>query len=177
MKILSLVRHTPPVVAPGICYGRLEVELAADFARDAQIIKDLLQAADTIVYSPAARTRRLAYFLAREFECECNEDARLLEMDFGAWEGRAWNDIPCAELEAWSADVLHYTPPAGESAAQMLQRVQQVLDEVLAMPQRHIVLVAHGGTLRAILSLLARIELQQTLRWQIEFGAVAQIKL
>lgn len=177
MKILSLVRHTPPAIAPGICYGRLEVELGSDFARDALAVKDWLQAADKIVSSPATRTLRLAHFLARELSCECSEDTRLLEMDFGAWEGRAWNDIARAELDAWSADVLHYTPPAGESAAHMMQRVQLALDAVMAMPQRHIVLVAHGGTLRAILALLGGIELQQTLGWQIEFGAVLQIKL
>lgn len=44
-------------------------------------------------------------------------------MGFGAWEMRAWNAIPRAEVDAWAADLLHYRPDGGENVLDMACRV------------------------------------------------------
>lgn len=177
MKKLTLIRHTIPDIPAGICYGQLDVGVAGSFAGEAAEIKAWVDPVDILISSPLCRTKRLAEYLAGEFECEWREDARLMEMHFGEWEGRAWCDVSRAALEAWSEDVLHYTPPHGESAAHMMRRVQAVLDELAQLPHRHIVLVVHGGTIRSILSALANVPLAHTLCWQIEYGTIIQLKL
>ena len=93
-------------------------------------------------------------------------------MHFGDWEGRAWSNIPSSEIDAWCADILNYTPPNGESAQQMMLRVQSLLQDLALLPQQHIAIVAHGGTIRAVLAQKASIPLSQTLDWQIDYGAV-----
>jgi alpha-ribazole phosphatase len=100
-----------------------------------------------------------------------------MEMNFGNWEGRAWNDIARSEIDAWSADILHYTPPNGESAQQMMLRVQGMLQDLAQLPQQRIALVAHGGSIRAMLAQLAGMPLSHTLNWQIEYGAVISTRL
>ena len=176
MKTLTLIRHTAPLVAPGICYGQMDAGLAESFAMEAAIVSRCLSAVELIVTSPLQRTRKLAEYLAPQHQCIMHSDSRLMEVNFGDWEGKAWNDIPRAEIDAWSSDVLHYTPPNGESAGQMMQRVHQLLQDLAHLPQQHIAIVAHGGSLRAVLAQLAGIPLAQTLGWQIDYGAVISLR-
>lgn len=176
VKTLTLVRHTTPDIARGICYGQLDVDVAESFAAEAAAVTDALEAAELIITSPLQRTHLLAEHLASAYGCELLQDPRLMEMHFGDWEGRAWNDIARAEIDAWTTDVLHYMPPNGESAQQMMQRVHSLMQYLAELPQRHIAVVAHGGSIRAVLAQLAGISLSRTLDWQIDFGAVINLR-
>ncbi|MBC8056071.1 MAG: histidine phosphatase family protein, partial [Rhizobiales bacterium] len=49
-------------------------------------------------------------------------DARLTELDFGDWEGRAWADVPRAAFDAWCADFPAHRPGGGEAVASLLAR-------------------------------------------------------
>lgn len=177
MQTLYLVRHTTPHIATGLCYGQLDIDVAGSFAEEAAAVADWLPPIDLLIASPLLRAQRLAEHLARQKNCALRSEARLMEMHFGNWEGRAWDDIARGDIEAWSADMLGFAPPAGESAQQMLTRVQAVLQEIVQLPQRHIALVAHGGSIRAMLALLAGIPLGQVLRWQIGCGAVIAVRM
>ena len=172
LKIFTLMRHTRPDIAPGICYGQMDVDVADSFETEAAAVSIWLFPPEIIISSPLQRSRRLAEYLATLHQCEQRSHAGLLEMNFGDWEGRAWSDIPRSEIDAWSADMLNYTPPNGESAQQLMRRVENLLQDLALLPQQHIAIVAHGGSIRAVLAQLAGIPLSQTLSWQIEYGAV-----
>lgn len=176
-KTLYLVRHTTPQIAAGICYGQTDVAVTDSFIDEAAEVSDWLPPPELIISSPLQRSQRLATFLAQAHHCELRSDDRLMEMHFGDWEGKAWQDIARSEIDAWSADTLHYAPPSGESAQQMSLRVQSMLRDVARLPQQHIALVAHGGSIRAALAQLAGIPLPQTLGWQIDYGAVIGAQL
>lgn len=49
-------------------------------------------------------------------------DARLCEMDFGAWEGQRWDDIGAAAVDTWCTAFTHHPAGGGESVAQVLAR-------------------------------------------------------
>jgi alpha-ribazole phosphatase len=172
VKTLTLIRHTKPSLAPGICYGQLDIEVAESFLVEAAAVANWIDPAELIITSPLLRTRRLAEHLAVEYDFVLSEDSRLMEMHFGDWEGREWNDIARCDIDAWSADVLCYAPPNGESAQQLMQRVSSLMQDLAKLPQQHIALVAHGGSIRALLAQLAGIPLSRTLGWQIDYGAV-----
>ena len=70
-----------------------------------------------IVASPLRRAQDLARRLG-----DPETDARLVEMDFGAWEKRRWDDLPRDEIDAWAADFTGYAPPGGESVGAMAAR-------------------------------------------------------
>lgn len=176
-KTLYLIRHTPPHIASGICYGQLDVDVTAQFAEQAASINIWLPPVELIISSPLQRTRKLAEFIAAKQGCEMRSDHRLMEVHFGDWEGRAWNEIARSEIDAWCADVQHYTPPNGESAQQLLQRVQYMLQDLALLPQQHIAIVAHGGSIRAVLAQQAGIPLLQTMNWQIDYGAVIGVAI
>lgn len=177
MQWLYLIRHTRPDIAPGICYGQLDIGLADSFAGEAQDILHYLPRVDLILTSPLQRTRMLAEQLSQAQHCALRADEHLMEKHFGIWEGRPWDDLPRNEIDAWANDVLGYAPRDGESALQLIQRTQQLLHDIARLPHRHIALVAHGGSIRALLALTAGIPLADTLDWQIDYGAVIALRL
>lgn len=172
MQTLYLIRHPTPDIDPGICYGQIDIDVGSRFAEEAQRTQAWLPPVELIFTSPLLRAQRLADYLAAARPCPVRSDNRLMEINFGIWEGRAWNDIARADLDAWAAAVMGYAPPGGESAQQLLERVQRFRQELAQLPQREIAIVAHGGSIRALLALTAKVELTRTLAWQMEYGTV-----
>jgi alpha-ribazole phosphatase len=146
-----LVRHAP--VAPsGLCYGQSDVEVGvpADEAA-ARVHAALAFVPLTIVASPWARARTLAEALARRTGATLTIDARLAELSFGAWEGRAWDAIEREEpaaLARWMADWTREAPPGGESCGELARRVGAWLDDARALAGP-VLGVCHAGPIRA----------------------------
>lgn len=147
---LWLVRHAAPLVAPGICYGRLDVEADALATQQAaQALALALPAQARLRHSPLRRCAQLAQALqALRPELASQPDARLQEMDFGAWEGQPWAALPRAELDAWADDLHGHAPGGGEPLAAMLARVQQALDAL--DDAQDAVWITHAGVARCV---------------------------
>lgn len=150
--ILHLIRHPEPMIEPGICYGRLDI-LAKNVKPAAERLRAELPPGLPLWSSPLRRCRELA----EQLHPAPVIDARLAEMDFGQWEGRAWDAIPRAELDAWAADIAGYAPPGGESPRRMQRRVLDFVGE-LSVPEA--VLVTHAGVIRLL--------------WAAQFGLPAE---
>lgn len=176
MQTLCLIRHTKPDIAPGICYGQMDIGLAGSFKEEASNVLHYLPPLELIITSPLLRASRLAEYLAQEQRCELLVDVRLMEKHFGSWEGKAWSDIARNEIDAWADDIMGYAPPGGESAQQMMWRVQTLLRDVAQLPQQNIALIAHGGSIRALLAQIANISLVNTLDWKMEYGAMICVR-
>ena len=73
-----------------------------------------------IVYSSPAK-RCIALSEALNFG-EIIEDKRLLEIDFGDWEGLEWDEIDKNLLNHWMEDFVNVAPTNGESFNQMYLR-------------------------------------------------------
>jgi len=158
--LLILIRHPPVDMPPGICYGRQDVDVACASDIDDIVNRIPEQRGQAISSSPSRRCARVAAAIAERFHIITRYDDRLRELDFGAWEGLAWADVPRSALDEWAADPLGFAPPAGESGAQLISRVQSFYDELSAPSPAHII-VSHGGPLRILAALVqgARINL------------------
>lgn len=161
-----LIRHPKPAVADGVCYGRSDLGLADDPVARAAALRPLLPRDAPLYTSPLRRCQELA----RALHPEPLIDERLVEMNFGAWEMRCWDDIPRREIDSWAADPLGFAPPGGESATALRARVATFLREL----PHTAVLVAHGGVLRACIGELVGEEEWHTLHF--DFGAVSLIE-
>ena len=152
---IALVRHPAPSIAPGVCYGRLDVGLSS--AAEEQIAglatDPALQGAKRVWTSPAVRCREPAETIARALGVPLMVDARLSELDFGAWEGQPWEAIGRADLDRWARSPLTFAPPGGESGAELLSRVGD-FHAGLRQDQQDCVVVSHGGPLKVLLALL-----------------------
>ena len=147
MKLL-LVRHPPPEIAAGLCYGRLDVPARADGVR-AVAARIVAHGVSQVWTSPARRCR----VVAEATGLPVLVDLRLQELDFGEWEGRAWDEIPRAALDTWAADPENFAPPSGESGAAILARVREV-HAALVAADRDCAVVSHGGPLKLLAALL-----------------------
>jgi alpha-ribazole phosphatase len=146
-----LVRHPTPLIEPGVCYGRLDIEVApAEIARLASDAR--LQGALMVWSSPAVRCLRVAEATAAAVGAPLRVDRRVWEIDFGDWEGQAWSEIDRAVLDCWAADPVGFAPPGGESGAALIARVR----DFHAGLREDCVVVSHGGPLKVLLSLLRR---------------------
>ena len=162
---LWLVRHAQPLIDAGICYGRLD--MAADAEATAECAAKLatqLPAGLRVVSSPLQRCEQLAQALqALRPDLAYKTDGQLQEMDFGQWEGCAWQDIPRAELEAWTGDFAHYNVGHdGESVAAFMARVGAAFEgltpqsQIPAMVPRTmaqdsgVLWITHAGVIRAV---------------------------
>ncbi|WPB57501.1 histidine phosphatase family protein [Xylophilus sp. GOD-11R] len=148
MPTTWLVRHARPIVDCGICYGHLDV--AADPVATALVAQDLagrVPAGWSLVSSPLRRCRQLAEAIARlRPALALSEDAALAEMNFGTWEGRSWQDIGAAAIDAWTRDFAHLAPGGGESVTTFMARVAAVLRSPVAGDR---VWITHAGVMRA----------------------------
>lgn len=166
MVRLWLIRHPPPVVAPGICYGATDLPLAGDPAMHAAALRPLLPMGAPVFSSPLARARQLAELL----HAAPTIDARIREIDFGAWEMQPWDALDRALLDAWAADPFNFRPPGGEAVASLRARVVDFLAE---LPDEA-VLVAHAGVIKVCAAELAGEENWFGLRF--DYGAASLIE-
>lgn len=149
--VLILVRHTTPQVAPGICYGRTDLDVSDTFENEAGKVACALPSFIRIVTSPLRRCVKLADHLSQQTGVPIRHDPRLAEMDFGTWEGCLWSKIPRHELDHWAQDFLHARPHGGESVAMLRARIQQAFGEI-ETSQGPTLVVTHAGVIRAALS-------------------------
>jgi alpha-ribazole phosphatase len=150
---LWIVRHARPLVETGLCYGTLDVTAdEEETAAAAQRLAQVLPVSIDVLVSPRRRCEQLAQALAAvRPDLPVRIDPRLAEMDFGGWEGRLWNGLPRAELDAWAGDFAHYRAGlTGETAAQFVARVGRLLDESRTAG-RDQAWITHGGVFKATL--------------------------
>ncbi len=76
----------------------------------------------------------------------------LREIDVGDWTGRAIDDIRAEDetlYQGWRAGTT--SPPGGEPWATFAERVSAVIEDERRTPCRNLLVVCHGGVIRAIL--------------------------
>jgi len=140
MPTIYLIRHQEPAVR-GCFLGRTDPPLS-DAGRDAARKLCALQVRSIFV-SPLRRARETA----EAIPCDAPRVVlpELAEMDFGDWDGLAWDEIK----QRWpeiarrkSEDWFGLTPPRGETWQSLCDRVDRALAQIRNAPGP-IAVVAH----------------------------------
>lgn len=169
---LYCVRHTAVSIDSDICYGQSDVPLNHTYKADLQKIFQSLPLSTVefsgIYSSPSIRCKKLAFDLHELINKERMESAllldpiidnRLMELNFGEWELRSWNDITGPKAEVWMNDWIHQRAGngSGESLLDLIDRVRSFLDDLENMTcgdTEHILVSTHSGVIRALYILL-----------------------
>ncbi len=172
---LFVIRHTSVQYEKGLCYGQLEVELSETYAEESQQIRDRFPEPFDVVYtSPLKRCMALAGQLPG---AEIISDERLLEINFGEWEGRFWQDLTDPQVRAWMDDFVNVQPPGGESLETLYSRVSNFLEELRLKPHARVAIVTHAGVLRCIWAHLVGVPLANIFKIRVDYGQVDQFML
>ncbi|MBC7727809.1 MAG: histidine phosphatase family protein [Microbacteriaceae bacterium] len=119
-------RHPLAGDARGRCIGHTDLPVdprrAKRLAHRIRTAARRHQLAHRVLTSPLQRCADVGRWL-RRWGWQHTVVAALLEMDFGAWDGQAWADVPLAEVDAWCTDFLYHAPGGGENLFQVFKRV------------------------------------------------------
>lgn len=173
--VIHFIRHTSVGVPPDLCYGQLDVPLSDYFDSEKQSVRnELNELPEVILSSPLSRCKQLAGFLAEETEVK--QDARLMELSFGQWEGKRWSELDQQETQAWMADFVNNRPPGGESFCDLANRARDFWEDLLQLKQDAWV-ISHQGFIKSLLAWLTGGDLQYAVRYKINYGGISRISV
>ena len=176
MKI-TLVRHTSLAIHPNICYGQTDVDVSANFDLERTRLAEKLSPYqfDAVYTSPLQRCHKLALKLAPNQTVHL--DARLKELHFGDWEMQAWDDIPRDTFDHWAQNYAHLAPPNGETFKDLHDRASDfVTDMRQHFHGKHLLVVTHGGLIRALIAHVLQMPLKGLFRISIDHASATQLE-
>ncbi len=156
-----LIRHTAVAVEQGVCYGQKDVDLAITYPEELEEVKKQLEGIefDAIYASPLTRTKKLATDIFGE---NIITDERIMELNFGDWEGKVWEEIKDPLLPKWMDDFVNRKCSNGESFVMLRDRVLDFWNEICQKHPRRVVVFTHGGVIRTIQATIKGIKLEES---------------
>jgi broad specificity phosphatase PhoE len=131
--------------------------------------------------SPYLRVRQTVELLVERLplgEIQVKYDLR--EIDFGRWEGSRFAELGAGDAELvkrWSAWNEDFVFPEGEAVADFLARTGSMAASLAARPEGSILVVAHGGVIRALLCHLLKLPLRNYLLFDVKPARLATLDL
>ncbi|WP_321316338.1 alpha-ribazole phosphatase [Labilibaculum sp.] len=158
---IYLIRHTKVNVEQGVCYGQKDVDLAESYEEELEAVKNQLKGIefDFIVSSPLLRAKKLAIDI---FGDQVIEDKRLMELNFGDWEGKVWDEIKDPLFPVWMEDFVNKKCSNGESFVMLRDRVLEFWNEIKLKDSKKIAVFTHGGVIRTINAIEKNIKLEDS---------------
>lgn len=179
---IYLVRHTKPLIEEGTCYGQLDCTVSDDYEKQLLKLSDYFKHKEinAIYSSPLKRCAVLSQGLSNECNLSVNYNDEFKEINFGAWEGLKWDDIPRSKIDEWNNNRLHFQFPDGESPLLFHDRVITAWSKLVASLQlteqnQNIILVAHAGVIRSILCHHLHIPFQHSTQLTISYASISKL--
>jgi alpha-ribazole phosphatase len=175
---IYLVRHTETICEKGVCYGQSDVGLAEPFESVFENIVSQLPPEAIIFSSPLKRCVILAEYIQDNIKTiSFEKEDRLMEMNFGDWEMKNWNEIPPGQLNPWMEDFVNICISNGESFVELHKRVGEFLSQISKETTKPIIIVAHAGVIRSILCHHTSLPLKDAFNNKVDFGQVIKIEV
>lgn len=181
-----MIRHGETALnVKGCYYGRTDAVLSEKGISQARYLKEILKEVsfDYIVASPLVRAYNTAQIVMEEREQEIFGDRRLMEQDFGIFEGMTYKEIQNTypkELDAWNEEFSTYRIPKGESFADVRSRAEDFLRDIPSGREskgEKMLIVAHKGTLGHLLAAMLKLPLDGYWNFVFEQGCYSVVNL
>ncbi|TVZ40600.1 alpha-ribazole phosphatase [Alteromonadaceae bacterium 2753L.S.0a.02] len=178
---LDLLRHGQ-CEGGDIFRGSTDVRLTPEGFANMQASCDAMNTPwQAIISSPLKRCCEFATHLSQSLNLPLKTDLRLQEINYGEWEGVQRDLIWQTrhdEILAWMHNPAENTPPGGETLQAVATRLNALLSDILRdYHKQNILLVAHGGVIRIVLSELLGMPLDRAQSFEVPFASVTRIKI
>lgn len=151
---ILLVRHGRTAAnASGLLLGRTDVPLDDLGRSQAAALGEEVRSGRfgpvvAVISSPLVRALETASAISDDIVV----DDRLIELDYGEFDGVPLADVPGSVWSRWRDDP-HFEPPGGESLATLESRVCSICDECFDAPEGGtVVFVSHVSPIKAAVS-------------------------
>lgn len=182
---LVFIRHTSVAVPKGVCYGQSDVPLAGSFPDEAVIVKRNLEkySFDAVYSSPLSRCLKLAAYCGYDTPLL---DSRLMEMNFGDWEMKRYDEITDPRLQLWYDDFLNVPATGGESSMQQRARFLDFISDLRTkhfsnnnptLPDTTIAIFTHGGIIIHALATLRGLSDTEAFASQPTYGGIVEMEV
>ena len=155
--------------------GKADIPLNETGRKEAMLLAQRLRSwmPCRVYTSPLARAAETARIIAASMDSRphVNYVDDLVEMDFGDWESHSMYDIARKDPElfaAWRADPSTVAAPGGEAFETVLSRVRSALGNIFEESDEDLLVVFHGGTIRAALCFL--FNMPPSVVWRLRMG-------
>lgn len=175
-----LVRHGAHDRLGKTLCGRMDgVGLSVEGRREAEILARRLagQALAAVYASPLQRTRETAEPIAAAAGLPVSFDDDLLEIDFGAWTGKPFDELHGDPAWAvWNRARGVARPPGGESTVEVQARLSRWLDRArLQHPDDRIAAVTHSDVIKALIARTLGFSMDQHERLEVSPASVTTL--
>lgn len=184
MKNLILIRHGETVWNTSFKYqGHTDIALNENGMRQAELLANKLSTEEfhAIYASDLIRAKKTAEIIAKHHKLKVVTSQRLREICFGQWEGLTYSQIKGKDpdlLQQWVNNPVALRIPEGETFVELYERVGIFIEEVIPKHNnQRVVIVAHGGTIAALICYLLRININKMWDYKIGNTAVTTFKL
>ncbi len=179
--LLRLLRHPATAASGKQCVGQTDVGLSAEgLAAIERIAEEAARAGPgRVLSSDLRRCRMLADAIGARLNIRPEPDAVWREVNFGVWENRPWDEIRSHDphtLSAWMNDFVTVAPPGGESFHQLQSRVVSALQKIEAQPSDNLLVVTHGGVIRAAICAFSDLPLRRAFEVDVPYGSTTCLR-
>jgi len=104
----------------------------------------------------------------------------LMERNFGKWEGKSIDELQSLsphEFSQWLAAHQIPAPPSGESIGALVERVERGLNQILAVKEGNVLVVAHSGSIKAAICSLFRLPLSSFVRMRVDNASLTILEI
>jgi len=178
--VVDLLRHGELV--GGVRYrGNTEAALTESGRHRMDALwRRLEKSVQSIVTSPLARCREPAEVWAAQAGISVSIEPRIREMEYGAWEGLSREEIEArfpGMLARWRANPVGMQIPEAEDFEAFARRVQAGWRDILRTRQgKHVLVVAHSGSLRVILAHVLGAPLTAVRWFDVPYGSWSRVR-
>ncbi|WP_339340016.1 histidine phosphatase family protein [uncultured Oceanicoccus sp.] len=181
---IDILRHGQ-TVADDILRGRIDVALSDNGYQQMQDrLSPLINPTapwQQVVTSPLQRCAVFAERLNQQHGTPVAIDDGFLEMDFGDWDGKAFDELKQQDPELfskiWRQPHL-YSPPNGEPFSDFSARIGLAWENLIEQyGGNHILLICHGGVIRALLGHILETPLTALSKIDVPYACLSRIKV
>jgi broad specificity phosphatase PhoE len=179
--MISFVRHGETALnRDGRLQGRVDSELSTRGLEQVARLATRLSTWDiaSVYSSPLTRARQTATAIAAVAGCEVEIDERLIELDYGEWDGLELSEIRPKRGGSWFEDP-NFAPPGGESLAAVTQRVEAFCREQLGSGARggasRVIAVSHVSPIKAAVAWALGVDERAALRMRLGLASITDI--
>jgi alpha-ribazole phosphatase len=176
-----LVRHCEPELpSDHICLGIRDIPLSLKGISHALKLKSYFsdKGIEAIYSSPLKRARKTAEIIAdNKIRIEIKND--FSEINMGKWDGMTFAEIKekyPLEYEERGKDFENYVVEGGESMSMCRDRALRQLKDIMDNSEGKIIIVAHAGVNRLIISGLTGMSIKDSFLYQLKYGSIIRLK-